>query len=285
MHESTVQVPTRDGITLQVWRWAPEGEPRAVVQIHHGLGEHGGRYRRFGRALTEVGYLVYAADGRASGRTAQGRYGDWGPDGWQGWVDDIHQVNAAIRAANPGMPIALVAHSLGSFGAQHYLLAHADEVESVVLSGTSEVTGIADMMGGDEPAELSSLNGGFEHRTGFEWLSRDDAEVDAYMADPANGWAWPPNVIPGVGSVREAADPARLRSIRPDLPILLVSGDMDPIAAGGDAVRLVAQRYREAGLADVEVILYPGARHEVLNETNRDEVTADILAFLDRTLA
>ncbi len=284
MTETTITVPTRDGIELQVYRWAPVAAPRAIVQVQHGLGEHGGRYRRFAEALTAHGYLVYAVDGRASGRTAQGDYGNWGADGWLGWVDDIHQVNARIRQDNPESRVLLFAHSLGSFGTQHYLLDHSAEVDAVVLSGTTEVTGIVDMLAAEEPADLSSLNGAFEHRTGFEWLSRDEAEVDAYMADPANGWAWPPNRIHGIESLLAAADPERLAAVRADLPILLISGDADPIAGGGEAVRVVAQRYRDAGVRDVEVILYPEARHEVLNETNRDEVTDDVLEFLYRTV-
>ena len=102
MQENTITVTTADGIELQTFRWAPEGSPRAVVQVQHGLAEHAARYRRFGRALTGAGYLVYAPDGRGSGRTAAGRYGQWGPDGWPGWVDDLARLNARIRQDNPG---------------------------------------------------------------------------------------------------------------------------------------------------------------------------------------
>lgn len=122
----------------------------------------------------------------------------------------------------------------------------------------------------------------FDHRTGFEWLSRDEAEVDAYVADPACGWEAPP--LAGIDTLAAAADPTRVATVRSDLPILIVSGSDDPLAQGGAAVEALAERYRMAGLADVQVRLYPGARHEVLNETNRDEVTADVVAFFDRTL-
>lgn len=283
MQESTITVTTRDGIALQTWRWAPEGQPRAAVQLQHGLGEHAGRYRRFGAALAAAGYVVYAPDGRGSGRSAAGAYGRWGRDNWPGWVDDVWQLNQRIRAEHPGLALGLAGHSMGSFATQQFLLDHSDAVQAAVLLGTSEPAGIAAMLSAEGPVDLSSLNQGFEQRTGFEWLSRDAAEVDKYCADPACGFV--PEPFQGLQTLARAADPAELARVRKDLPILLLSGDADPIAGpGGAAVQLVGQRYRDAGVQDVEVVLYPQARHELLNETNRDEVTARLLAFLDRTL-
>jgi len=282
MEESTIEVTSRDGIQLQVYRWAPDGEPRAVVQIQHGLGEHALRYKRIAHALTEAGYLVYAPDGRGSGRTAQGRYGHWGPDSWPGWVEDVSRLNARIRADHPGLPLALFGHSMGSFATQQFLVDHSGDVDAVVLSGTTEVSGLVPMLDSPEPADLSAFNAGFEHRTGFEWLSRDAAEVDLYVADEGCGFASEP--FRGASTLLAAADPEKLAGIRADLPILLVSGSADPLAGGGAAVELVGQRYRDAGVQDVTVTIYPDARHELLNETNRDEVTADILAFLSRTV-
>jgi alpha-beta hydrolase superfamily lysophospholipase len=282
VQETTLTVATADGIELQTFRWAPEGAPRAVVQVQHGLAEHAARYRRFGQALAGAGYLVYAPDGRGSGRTAAGRYGQWGPDGWPGWVDDLARLNARIRQDNPGLKVALFGHSMGSFASQQYVLDHSADIDALVLSGTTEVSGLAAMLDSDAPADLSAFNAPFENRTGYEWLSRDESEVDAYVADEACGFAAPK--LTGIATVAQAADPERLAGIRADLPILLVSGTDDPLAGGGAAVELVAQRYRDAGVRDVQAILYPGARHELLNETNRDEVTAEVLAFLDRTV-
>lgn len=282
MTEDSIEFNSRDGIRIQAWRWSPEGAPRGIVQVQHGLGEHGGRYRRFGEALATAGYLVYAPDGRGSGRTAQGRYGHWGRDGWPGWVDDLLQLNHRIRQDHPGLPLALIGHSMGSFATQQFLLDHSRDVEAAVLLGSTEVSGIVAMMAAPGPVDLSSLNQGFEHRTGFEWLSRDAAEVDRYCADPACGFV--PEPFTGIETLARAADPAVLAGIRPDLPILILSGDADPIAGGGAALQVVAQRYRDAGVKDVEMTLYPQARHELLNETNRDEVTARIVGFLDRTI-
>ncbi len=282
MDTSTIAFTSRDGIAIQTYVFMPAGEPRAVVQVQHGLAEHAGRYRRFAAALTAAGYAVYAPDARGSGQTAQGSYGRWGEDGWPGWVDDVHRLRDRIRADHPGLPVGLFGHSMGSFATQHYLLDHADDVDAVVLSGSTEVSWLMPILDAEEPADLSAFNAPFVHRTGFEWLSRDEAEVDAYMADPACGWEAPP--LPQIITLAAAADPKRVAAIRNDLPLLIISGDADPLAQGGPAVELLASRYRDAGLTDVEVHLYPGARHEVLNETNRDEVTGDTIAFFDRTL-
>lgn len=282
MDESTTTVGTADGQLLHVHRWAPDGAPKAVVQVQHGLAEHAARYRRFAEALTAAGYLVVAADARGSGRSATDGYGAWGPDGWPGWVDDVGRLTARIREEAPDLPLALFGHSMGSFATQQHLLDHADDVDAVVLSGSTDVGWLVPVLDADEPADLSVFNEPFEHRTGFEWLSRDEAEVDAYVADPACGWEAPP--LADIATLAVAADLDRVSGIRDDLPMLIVSGRDDPLAQGGSAVEALAARYREAGLDDVRVRLYDGARHEVLNETNRDEVTADVIAFLDEVL-
>lgn len=283
MDERTITLRTNDGIDLHVYRWAPDGPAKAAVQVHHGLAEHAGRYRRLAEALTAAGFLVYAPDQRASGRSAAGDYGNWGPDGWAGWVDDYALLNARIRADNPQLDVALIGHSMGSFGAQQYLLEHSAEVASVILIGTGDVARLVPDLAGEGPADLSAFNAPFEQRTGFEWLSRDEAEVDKYVADEACGWSAP---LPAdFKSLLHAAEPAALAGIRDDLPVLLLSGDRDPVGGElGEGVERTAARYREAGLRDVMVKLYRDARHEILNETNRDEVMADVVDFLNRTV-
>ncbi|MBE0594638.1 MAG: alpha/beta hydrolase, partial [Gemmatimonadales bacterium] len=164
------------------------------------------------------------------------------------------------------------------------LLDHASTWSGVVLSGSTALDALAAGMAqapAGAPTGLAAFNAGFEHRTGYEWLSRDEAEVDAYVADPWCGWDVPDEVIPSLfAPAPRLADPALLAGIRRDLPILIASGDADPLAGGGALVQLLGQRYREAGIADVTVMLYPAARHEILNETNRDPITADIVAWL-----
>jgi alpha-beta hydrolase superfamily lysophospholipase len=195
-------------------------------------------------------------------------------------------VSALARSEHPGVPLIVIGHSMGSFALQQYLLDHSADLDAAVLSGTSAADVIADAIDTTQPADLSAFNAGFEPgRTGYEWLSRDDAEVDLYVADPDCGFSLD---IPAMGQMvaggAGTADPARLAAIRDDLPIYLFSGDADPLAGGGALIELVGDRYRQAGVRDVTVTMYPGARHETLNETNRDEVTADLLAWLDRVI-
>jgi alpha-beta hydrolase superfamily lysophospholipase len=138
----------------------------------------------------------------------------------------------------------------------------------------------------DTPGDLSGFNAPFEPaRTGFEWLSRDEAQVDAYVEDPLCGFGYDVAGSKAVfAGARAAADPARLSAIRSDLPVYIVVGDADPVGDGLTRVHAVVDRYRQAGLTDVELHVYPGARHEVFNETNRDEVERDLLRWLDRVV-
>ncbi|MBT9553918.1 MAG: alpha/beta hydrolase [Hydrogenophaga sp.] len=274
-----------DGTQVATYTWADvAGPPAGVVQIAHGLAEHGERYDRFARALNAAGFVVHAVDHRGHGRTADGRLGDFGAAGFGGLIADVAQFGAALRAQHGGLPVFLVGHSMGSFAAQAAMLDHASTWSGVVLSGSTALDMLAAGMANapaDAPAGLEAFNAGFEHRTGYEWLSRDAAEVDAYVANPWCGWEVPADVIPALfAPAPRVADPALLAGIRSDLPVLIASGDADPLAGGGALIQLLGQRYRDAGLVDVTVKLYPGARHEILNESNRDEVTADIVAWL-----
>jgi alpha-beta hydrolase superfamily lysophospholipase len=274
-----------DGTLVTTYCWdAVAGQPIGVVQIAHGLAEHGARYDRFAQALNAAGFVVHAVDHRGHGRTAQGRLGDFGAAGFAGLIADVAQFGADLRGRHGPLPLFLFAHSMGSFAAQAAMLDHAATWSGVVLSGSTAMDALAAAMANapaDAPKGLAAFNAGFVHRTGFEWLSRDSAEVDAYVADPWCGWEAPPAVIPSLfAPAAQLADPAQLARIRRGLPILIVSGDADPLAGGGALIQLLGQRYRDAGLADVTVRLYPGGRHELLNETNRVEVTVDIVAWL-----
>lgn len=278
-------VSDADGTHVTTYAWTEvAGTPAGVVQIAHGLAEHGARYGRFARALNAAGFLVHAVDHRGHGRTARGRLGDFGPAGFGGLVADVAQFGAALRGQHSGLPLFLFGHSMGSFAAQAAMLDHASTWSGVVLSGSTALDMLAAGMANapaDAPKGLAAFNAGFEHRTGYEWLSRDAAEVDAYVADPWCGWEVPDNVIPSLfAPAARLADPAALAGIPGTLPILIASGDADPLAAGGALLQVLGQRYRDAGVADVTVKLYAAGRHEILNETNRDEVSADIIAWL-----
>lgn len=274
-----------DGTQVHVQTWAEvPGRPAGVVQIAHGLAEHGERYARFAGALNAAGFVVHAVDHRGHGRSANGRLGELGPAGFDGLIADVAQFGAALRERHGPLPLFLLGHSMGSFAAQAAILDHAAVWSGVVLSGSTALDQFAAAMANapaDAPPGLEAFNAGFVHRTGYEWLSRDEAEVDAYVADPWCGWDIPGDVIPALfAPAARLADPASLARLPHGLPILIASGDADPLAGGGALLQLLGQRYRKAGLTDVTVTLYPAARHEILNETNRDEVTADIVAWL-----
>lgn len=289
MDTTNFTISRADGEEVFGYEWSGSASPRAIVQIAHGMGEHAGRYARVAQALVDAGYVVVANDHRGHGRTAGSaeRHGDLGQLGWDGLVDDLGAVGAHARANHAGIPLVLFGHSMGSFALQQYLLDHSADLDGAALSGTSAMDVIAQAIDPSQPADLSAFNAAFEPaRTEYDWLSRDEAEVDAYIADPDCGFGVSAEGTGQmVGGAAVMADPARLAGIRSDLPIMLMSGDADPLAGGGALIELVAQRYRDAGVADVTVHLYPGARHEALNETNRDEVTADLLAWIDRVTA
>ncbi len=278
MQRSTFTSPV-DGLELACYAWDVD-EPRAVVQVAHGLAEHSARYDRFARALNDAGYAVRATDHRGHGASIAGTPGDFGAAGFAGLIADVAAYGASLRDDGP---LFLFAHSMGSFAAQSVLLTHSHQYAGVVLSGSTALDLLAaGLAQAEEPAGLEAFNAGFEHRTGYEWLSRDEAEVDRYVADPLCGFDLPDATVPALfGAAGTLADPTSLASIRPDLPLLVASGTDDPLAGGGQLVEVLAQRYRDAGLVDVTVRLYDGARHEILNETNRDQVTADVVAWLD----
>jgi alpha-beta hydrolase superfamily lysophospholipase len=272
-----------DTTALATYTWDDVTDPVGVVQVAHGLAEHSERYGRLAEALNAAGYVVHALDHRGHGASITDRAGDFGAVGFEGLIADVAAYGASLRAASPGLPLFLVAHSMGSFAAQSVLLEHSDLYDGVVLSGSTALdllaAGLAQAEG---PVGLEAFNAGFEPRTGYEWLSRDEAEVDAYVADPLCGFDLPDETVPALfGAAATLADPASLARIRPDLPILVASGADDPLAGGGELVQVLAQRYRDAGVKDVTVRVYDGARHEIFNETNRDEVTRDVIGWLD----
>lgn len=282
MQRTDAFVSPSDQIALARYAW-PVDAPRGVVQIAHGLAEHSARYDRPARALNAAGYAVAAIDHRGHGASITDVPGDFGAGGWDGLVADLVGFGRRLRDENPDVPLFLVAHSMGSFATQSALLDASDVWDGVVLSGTTAVdVTVAALAEGGGGGGLEAFNAGFEHRTGYEWLSRDEAEVDAYVADPLCGFATPEATMPAIFSHAERlADAAARGGVRPDLPLLLVSGSDDPLARGGDLIEQLGQRYRDAGLADVTVTVYPQGRHEVFNETNRDEVTADVLAWIE----
>lgn len=270
-----------DGMSIQAYVWRPAADPRAVVVIAHGAGEHALRYERFARALNDAGMEVWAADHRGHGQTSglEGR-GDFGEGGWEALVADIGQLIGIARDARPGLPIALFAHSMGGYAGQQFAADGSRTIDALVLSGTTAREQLKD---GEVP--VWEPNKAFEPaRTAFDWLSRDGAEVDKYVEDPFCGFPLLPRP-PGRGPHPALlGDLECLRRIRSDLPCLFVAGDQDPVNRGLAGLHQLEEWWRAAGVQRIDTLYYEGGRHEMLNETNRDEVTRDIIEWLRAAL-
>ena len=281
--------PAKDGAEIAGYRWDPAGQPRGAVQLTHGMGEHVQRYDALARALTGRGLVVYGQDHRGHGATARSadELGQLGPDGWTQLAGDIDLLVSRIHGEQPGLPLVLLAHSMGSFAVQQYLLDHSDRVDAVVLTGTTALDLLEPALDLDKPIDLAAFNAAFAPaRTEFDWLSRDEAIVDAYIADPRCGFGIDTDAAKDMfAGARRMADPGQVAAVRPDLPLYIAAGELDPVNANLALLNVLAGRYRAAGLTNVTVRTYPGARHEILNETNRDEVLASILDWIDQVLS
>ncbi len=296
------EVLAADGARLNVYRWAPAA-PRAIVQIAHGLAEHAGRYARFAAALNAAGYAVIAGDHRGHGRTAstpadRGFFAEAG--GWGVVLDDLEALQALARQTWPGVPVFLFGHSMGSFLAQDLIARPGSALAGVVLSGSN---GTRPPPGARLLARIERLRLGPRGRSGLihalafgalgksvpnrrtdaDWLSRDAAEVDAYNADPLCGfvatvqlWLDLLEALARLGTVAHRA------GVPKTLPVLCITGSADPVSRGGRGIGPLVEAYRRAGLTDVTDRRYPGGRHELLNDINRDEVTGDVIGWLDR---
>lgn len=302
--ELTVQAP--DGVALHVYHWSSDtgAPPKAIVHIAHGMAEHAGRYARLAEALVAAGYEVYADDHRGHGKTAK-TDADLGfftaKDGWRTVVDDLklHIRRAAER--HPGKPVVLVAHSMGSFLAQQAIAEIGDQLAAVVLSGSNGkppaiaaagklVARIERMRLGPHGRSnlLTALsfddwNKKFKpNRTAFDWLSRDEKEVDKYAADPRCGFKCTTQMwVDLLDALGPLADPALQSRVPKSLPVFVIAGSEDAVSDRTKGLQQLLGAYRTAGLRRVSHKFYPNARHEVFNETNRDEVTRDVIAFLD----
>jgi alpha-beta hydrolase superfamily lysophospholipase len=284
MFDDTFQFDSEtDGLPIHGFKWFA-ASPKALLVISHGAAEHALRYDRFARALNVEGITVWANDHRGHGTSAGPEgLGDFGPGGWDALVDDIGQLIQVAREANPGLPVVLMGHSMGAMAAQQFAPSGSNTVDALILSGTTA----REVPPEGSPPPVFAPNKPFEPgRTGYEWLSRDEAEVDKYVADPLCGFETrrvnPANIR---ANPARLADPAEHRRIRSGLPVLFVAGDQDPINRNLEGLHLLERWWRDGGVQQIDKLYYPGGRHEMLNETNRDEVTADIVAWIRRTLA
>jgi alpha-beta hydrolase superfamily lysophospholipase len=284
----TYSYRSADGRQLAGYRWAgDEGRPAAgVVVLVHGMGEHMRRYDHVAQALTAQGFVVYGHDHRGHGASLAGfdEPGQLGDNGWSALIDDLNLVIAQAKSDHPGLPVMMIAHSMGSFATQQFLLDHGADVDAVVLTGTAALDLLEPALDLSAELDLSAFNAPFQPaRTDFDWLSRDESIVDAYLADPLCGFgidvASAKDMFAGA---RRLADPAEVARMPNDLPVYVAVGSKDPINGGLTLLWALVDRYRAAGLSDVTVRVYDDARHEILNEINRAEVIDDLLQWLQR---
>jgi alpha-beta hydrolase superfamily lysophospholipase len=283
---SELSYKSADGTKIVAYRWDPEdAAPRAAIQLTHGMGEHARRYGHVALALNDAGFVVYAQDHRGHGASGDpDAYGNLGPGSWTALVDDIGLLSAKIRADHPDLPLILLGHSMGSFAVQQYLLDHSADVDGVVLTGTAAIDLLEAALDLDQPLDLAMFNAPFQpSRTDYDWLSRDEAIVDAYIADPGCGFGIDTDAAKLMfAGARRLADPAQVAAMRSDLPVYIAAGEADPVNGGLTLLTPLNDRYQAAGLTDMTIRTYPAARHEILNETNRDEVIAELIDWLDR---
>lgn len=294
-------------ISVKTWASA-DVEPRGVLQLNHGMVEYIDRYDDFARAAATAGWLVvgmdYLGHGDSVDQVSQlGHTGLTLPGGGNVLLEDMDRLRRRTQERWPDRPYVMFGHSMGSFALRAYLAEHGDGLAGAVICGTATMSagliGLAKALlavlglvqAPDHRSKvfaamsLGGYNKPFERaggaRTRFDWLSRDQRQVDQYVADPRCGGVFTlaaDRVL--MDTIAQANAPGCCRRTPRDLPLLLLSGEADPVGSMGRAAPALAQAYRDAGLGDVTVKLYPQARHELLNETNRADVSRDILDWL-----
>ena len=286
MRREDFSFSSSDELEIAYYRWRAPGRATGIVQIAHGMGEHALRYAHVAEFLNQAGVHVYANDHRGHGRSVKGPelLGDFGASGWNGLVADVLMLTRLACTREGGLPLILLGHSMGSFAAQQYVLDNSALIAGLVLSGSASADRLA--IDRSRQADLTAFNHAFEPaRTPYDWLSRDPAAVDAYVADPLCGFGINKRAMETMAaSASRLVDPAELSRIRKNLPIYIFAGDKDPINHDFERLKPLAERYRAAGIANVSEKYYPQGRHEMLNETNRDEVLRDLVSWLQHSL-
>lgn len=268
-----------DGVEIAGYRWRAAGKaPKAAMVVAHGAAEHALRYKEPLTPLIEAGYAIYAEDHRGHGLTAS--EAERGKLDAQTVIGDLARLTERARGENAGKPVIFMGHSLGSMMGQGYVLDHHGLIDAFVLSGT------LDMITAFSNPRPPAAAFGDKSREKFAWLSRDVAEVDKYVADPLCGFALAPETLASFAPVAQrAGDIEEIKKLPKRLPTYLFVGDEDPINRELAFFTPLVDRYKAAGMSDVTAKVYKGGRHEMLNETNRAEVVADLLAWCDRAIA
>jgi alpha-beta hydrolase superfamily lysophospholipase len=285
------------------WCWSAPQKPQGILQIYHGMAEHAERYADFAGYMNSLGFSVYACDLRGHGRTGELNHNscDIDKDGFNGIVQDQHLLSKLIGSRHPGVPLFVLGHSFGSFIAQEYIKHYGNDIEGVILSGSCMMGGPVVKLGCCLAAisvplgrrrrntlldmlSFGSYNKAIENPVGkFAWISRDDGQVKKYEDDRFCGNVMSTNFyywfFKGLNRLNE-----NVGAIPKKLPVYLMSGDNDPVGQYGKGTARLYEMYGSAGIEDLQLKLYPGGRHEMINEINRQEVYQDIAAWLQKHL-
>lgn len=304
-NRETIRSPT--GASLNTYVRRPPGPARAIVQVNHGLAEHAARYARFADFLAERGIATYAHDHRGHGATTApdappGMFAR--SDGAKKVIADVAAIHDRIAKDHPGVPVIVLGHSMGGLVAMNFVLKHSDRVAGAAIWNANFSAGALGRlaqallawerfrMGSDVPSRLlpkltfqAWAKQVPDRRAEFDWLSRDPAEVDAYVIDPLCGWEASVSMWRDVSDyVFAGADDRNFAGMRRDLPFNLVGGEKDPATDGGKAVTALAERMRRMGFSNLVSRIYAETRHESLNEVNRDLIMEDFAAWAEEAL-
>lgn len=304
MQTDTFTMLNAQGMHVFVYQWLPEQDHpiRAIVQIAHGMCETGKRYEELAELLTGYGYAVYCNDHRGHGQTSGlTLLGDPGENGFEGMIEDQLLLASELKKRHAGVPHYLMGHSMGSFLTQKIMCSNGELFDGFILSGTNGPQGLltfgmslaaAQMrLQGDTHRSLmlnamvfGPYNKGFGPiRTPFDWLSRDETEVDKYINDPYCGKVCSARFFRDFFKLlSQIHKPQLMECLLKDKPVYIFSGEDDPVGHRGKGLRRLIELYRKHGIQDLEYRLYPGGRHEMLHEINRDEVAAHVLDWLER---
>ena len=282
------------------------GEIKAVLQVAHGMAEHLERYEKFAAALCDLGIALYINDHLGHGQSvaSAAELGYFGTeDGWKSFVEDCHKLSLIAKEENPGKPLIFFGHSMGSFVARAYTLKYADEVNAAIYCGTAgpnPASGVGQLLAkaiakakGDhhrskliDKIAFGSYNSKFEKRTAFDWLSRDNEEVDKYIADDLCGFLFTANGYRDLMALLAFVSSKEwFEGLDKKLPVMLIAGAMDPVGGYGKGIDTVCDKLYKAGKDNITKILYPGARHEILNEKACfDAVVKDVSNFVYKNI-
>ncbi|HNW87477.1 MAG TPA: lysophospholipase [Candidatus Limiplasma sp.] len=288
------------GEPLEQLTWMPEQTPKAIVQLVHGMAEHLERYDATAKTLNAAGFLVVGHT--QLGHSASAKTLGWfaNQDGWNALVEDVHALREKTQKEYPGLPYFLLGHSMGSFIVRTYCLKHEAGLAGVILSGTGHfeppilnvalcIANLQCAFGGEKKPSVLLSNMSFAGynrdwtptRTAFDWLSKDTDIVDRYAADPLCGYPFTAGGYRDMFRGLKRLYPKHLASMDKSVPVRLFSGAADPVGNRGAGVKTTMQELLAAGVTDVTMKLYEGGRHEMLNETERELVWNDLIAWLE----